>query len=652
MSDGIQGAGNQPVNYRLPVIGNDDEIKEIVSAGLIGGDAKLQMIAGQNAVAYSPLAHRPSLSAPKEMSMQAQAAAHQAASADLLGLGKSVESASQETAVTMVRVQLGIQTPQDQEVLQRNTKLLGGAANYIESLFKDQDQLTTGDKQALLGGQGFNDEQIGDLLGSRSDTGTFQASAKEKHGDAYSQRKADLIGMGYDDNQADMLLSLSDDSLSNNDLSKGQLKKLFSNNPEAKKLIDIGFDENKIKELLSLVDKGVTTKGSLIGSEKTIQLLGRMGFGEKEAKILIATGSADKLKEQLSLLNRLEGYPEVSQKMLLLAANTKEIADSPNKAFLEEHLKQLADIFLVLELIHKMSVQQRRFAREARSAEYESAKQSVLKQVDHIKSAAVLTLVADVVQGSMSIAGGALSMKAGASGTKLSKGGKGGKSSAGSKIDDIEVKKSTPDSKSSGITGAADEGVEAGGAKSKKKTGKSSSGKGDDVTTSRIKNTDNKAKSNTKAKRQAEQDASASAKKKSEGKLDDKQDDIQQNQENKKEVTIDQDKQADQSKAAGLDSNRQQKLQNDMGRRQGQAMAANSIFTGVGQAAGGLFRFAAAGETAEQKEDEAIQKTHENAAQSWNEWMQLQQDQVKNAQSKIEEINRITFDTLKTLSRG
>ena len=81
-------------------------------------------------------------------------------------------------------------------------------------------------------------------------------------------------------------------------------------------------------------------------------------------------------------------------------------------------------------------------------------------------------------------------------------------------------------------------------------------------------------------------------------------------------------------------------------------MALGQIMQGAGQATSGIFRFLAAKDTAEQKESEAAQKTHENAAQAWAEWMQLQQDQIKNCQSKIDEISRIHFDTLKSLSRG
>ncbi|MDP0588168.1 MAG: hypothetical protein QS748_02760 [Candidatus Endonucleobacter bathymodioli] len=651
MEDAMRGIGGQPVNYSLPSVVKSGEDKEVVGAGLIGSDTKLQMMKKEENAIIHQLEHRPTLMEPKEMGMQAQAAANQVASKDLAGLGAAVESASQETAVTMVRVQLGIQTPQDQEVLQRNTAVLSGASNYIDSLFKDKGKLTEEDKAALLGGQGFDDQKIKNLLRSQSDPGAFQASVKEKHGDAYTQRKADLVGMGYDNDQADIVLSLSDDRLMGDDLSKSQLKKLFNNNPEAKQLVDIGFDENKIKELLSLVNKGVMPKGSLAGSENMIKLLGRMGFDEKTAKILLSTGSPDKLKEQLSLLNRLEGYPNVSKKLLSLAQSAQRMSDSPNKAFLEESLKQQADIFVVLSLIHQMSVQQRRYAREARSAEYDSAKQSVLNQVEHIKKAAVLTLVADVVQGSMSIAGGALSMKAGASGVKI-KGpkGKGSNSAASTKIDDVEVRSSAQGAKNSGKTSSKDD-VD-GSSSGKKKTSKKNADSDDNAAQTRLKSTNKKTEAKTQDKQQSEKDANASAKKKSEEKLDSQQDEIQQSEQNKKEVTIDQDKHAEQQKAADLDSTKQQKRQMDMGRRQGQAMAANSIFTGTGQAVGGLFKFAAADEAAEQKKDEAIQKTHENAAQSWNEWMQLQQDQVKNCQTKIDEISRIHFDNLKNLSRG
>ena len=106
---------------------------------------------------------------------------------------------------------------------------------------------------------------------------------------------------------------------------------------------------------------------------------------------------------------------------------------------------------------------------------------------------------------------------------------------------------------------------------------------------------------------------------------------------------------------ADVDSAKQQQNMEEQQRLsalQGQAATINALFGGLGSVAGGGFKFLATEQQALQKESEARQKSHEYAAQSWSEWMQLHQDQIKNCQSKIDEINRIHFDTLKSLSRS
>ena len=652
MSGSIQGAGNQPVNYDSPSIGQSSEAGKAVGSGLIGNNSKLQMMQGQKAITNSQLAHRPTLLKPKEMGMQAQASANQAASADLLGLGKMTKAASQDVGSTMVRAQLGMQTAQDQEMFQRNAKTLASTSNYIESLFKGKDQLTRDDKATLLGGQGFDDQQIDDLLLSQSDRAAFKTKAQAKHGNAYNQRIADLKSMGYDDHQADMILSLGDDNLMRNDLRKEELSKIFKNNPEAKKLAAMGFDERKIQELLNLANKGFQPKGSMVGNEKMMKLLDQMGFGEKEAKILLATGNPEKLKEQLTLMKRMEGFPDVSKKMLKLAESAETMAKSPMKPFLEEHLKQQADIFMVLELIHQMSVEQRRFARESRSAEYDAAKNEVLKQADHIRIAAVLTLAADVIQGGMSIRGGLASMKAGAKGgTKGPKTGTG--KGNGSSIDDVQV---SSGKKSKGKLDADDFDDVDGASSGKRKKKRSGDSDIDGNSTAQRNNRSNRqTEASKKQNKQMEKDAQKADQKRSEAELENQQTEAMQNKNRKKEVTIDQNKEADQNKATQKESNKAQEdqaNQNQIAGNNAKAMALGQVSQGIGQFAGGMFKFMAARESALQKESEAHQKTHENAAQAWSEWMQLQQDQVKNCQSKIDEINRIHFDTLKSLSRG
>ncbi len=631
MSGSIQGPGTQPpVDYSGASAGKSAEAgKAAVGSGMINGNAKLQMMHAEKAVTRSQLEHRPTLLKPEAMSTKAQVAASQAASEDLTGIGKATKAASDTVGGTMMRAQLGMQqVPGDQQWLMRNADNLQGAANYLKSLQNGED------KELLLGGQGFDDQQIEDLLMSQSDRAAFTNKVKAKYGDAYNQKKADLIAMGYDDHQADMILSLGDDNLMRNDLRKAEIKKIFKDSPEGQKLAELGFDEKKIKQLLALINKGAKPEGSMIDNQQLKNLLAKMGFsgkeGENAAAILLATGSPEKQKEQLMLMNKLKNNPQMLEQLESLANKAASLASAPNKPHLEEHLKQLADIFMVLELIHQMSVEQRRFAREARSMEYDAAKAEVLKQAEHIKKAALFTLVADGLQSVTTIAGGMASMRAGMKGAGSMRSPKGGTKS---KVDDVQV--SSPGKRKSG--------------KKAKQNSNAAAKRGgvEQTSTNRQQN-----KANQKQAKDAENNAKKADQKKAERESDAQIQDANQRKQNKEVVIDKQNKEAANNQRAKNDSNKRQENSNETMANSNKGMMATQLSNAFGTMLASPFKFLASREQALQKESEAHQKTHENAAQSWSEWMQLQQDQVKNCQSKIDEINRIHFDTLKSLSRG
>ncbi|WP_263082195.1 hypothetical protein [Endozoicomonas sp. Mp262] len=621
MSGSIQGTGSQqPVDYSSASAGEGIETSKAVGSGVINGNARVQMMQGEKAVTRSQLEHRPTLLKPENMSVKAQAAATSAASEDLAGLGKVTRDAAKGVGSAMMRIQVGMQTPEDQQWLQKNAASFEGTAKYLKSLQNGED------KQLLLGGQGFDDQQIEDLMLSQTNRTALTNKLKAKYGDAFNQKKADLIAMGYDDHQADMILSLGDDNLMRSDLRKAELKKIFKDSPEGQKLAELGFGEKKIKELLALINKGDKPGDSFTENQKLKDLLGKMGFSEKEAGILLATGDKDKIKNQLMLMNQLESNPEMIEKLESWAQQSRLLTSSPNKPYLEEHLKQLADIFMVLELIHNMSVKQRRFAREMRSAEYDAAKAEVLKQADHIRMAAAFTFAADLTQGALTMGGGFASMKSGWKGAKAPKGG------AKSTADDVEV--SSPGGKKQGKS-------------AKGKKGKSTA-RQDNVEQNG--NTQQQNKANQK--KNMEKDAQKADQKRADRETETQQQDAAQRKQNKEDVTEEQNKAADDNQSVKKESTKSQENSNEMMANSNQGMMINSLTSGAGQFLGGGFKFAASQYSALQKESEARQKTHENAAQAWSEWMQLQQDMVKTCQSKIDEINRIHFDTLKSLSRG
>ena len=105
--------------------------------------------------------------------------------------------------------------------------------------------------------------------------------------------------------------------------------------------------------------------------------------------------------------------------------------------------------------------------------------------------------------------------------------------------------------------------------------------------------------------------------------------------------------------SAGADATAQSQAQSAALQRSMQsATAVSQMVSGAGDMAAAGFNYQASLHDAKQKEHEAFQKTHDNAAQSWSEMMQLHQDMVKTVQSKMDEIIRTTFETLKSLTRG
>lgn len=80
--------------------------------------------------------------------------------------------------------------------------------------------------------------------------------------------------------------------------------------------------------------------------------------------------------------------------------------------------------------------------------------------------------------------------------------------------------------------------------------------------------------------------------------------------------------------------------------------AISQLIMAGGDAVKAGFEYKGAMHSAKAKEHEAFQKTHDNAAQSETEFMNMHQDMVKTVQSKMDEIMRSWFETLKSTTRG
>ncbi len=687
MADIPGGINSQPVNLDLPSSAQGAAGapvgKTTIGAGLIT-DTRLQMMKGEKVETQSQVAHKPTLIKPRDMGVQKQVSASKTASEDLGKLGATVKTASQEIGATMVRTQLGMQTPADKQTLQRNADTLKGVSDYMESLSKGKEQIKPSEKAVILSEQGFADDQIEDLLQSQSDKGAFKTNVQARHGEHYSNRHAQLKEMGMDSQQADMALSQTDDNLAKSEDRKDALRQLFKDNPTAKKLIEMGFSERKTKELMAMLGKGKKPADSMVGDEKMTRLAKNMGFGEKDAQIMLASGHPDKIKEQRTLIAKMEVFPQTKEGMKAAAQYAQSMAEGadispqaegttakgvPEKFYLAEHLKQQADIFMVLELIHNSSVQQRRNAREFRAVEYDQAKMETLKQADLIRSAAAKTFIADMVSGGFSIAAGGMSM--GMAGKSLKgMGKKGGGANDADTNTNANTRKNAPADAGSfdaievkankGRIKKADNLKKDMDAAETKANNKKTDADTDTQQTAQTKkqvdietSNDKFAKKTGQKTQQKDAQADMDARK-SEAKAEAQEQNSQHKARQKKEVNIEQteDTKVQKANKEQQQNIENQEVQNKISANNNKAMALGQIMQGAGQATSGIFKFLAAEDQALQKESEARQKTHENAAQAWSEWMQLQQEQVKNCQSKIDEISRIHFDTLKSLSRG
>ena len=425
---------------------------------------------------------------------------------DVGDVSKLTDEAVTKTTQLIQNARGGTLTAAEQKTVKENAEILKGAAEYLISV-GGKNVATAEGKKAVFAGLGFNQTQLDALLSLANPDDEGNSLASLHGGTAALQGKKDALkAQGFSERQIEALLALADPDDEGNSLQS-------THQAGSKGTRIAGFSPEQSERLLALLN------GQTAGTEEQKNLLKHMGYSDAEAEVILAAADPKLLKQQ-SILSGEGSQIELLQQAAAAAdtlANGGKVGDRV--------LKQLADIFVVLELLHEMSVQNRRTAREVRAMEYDSAKAEVLKQAGEMRKAAVNSLVAGVVTGTMKIAAGAISM--------------------------------------AGATG-----------------GKSKAPPGADA--------------NTKAQAQAAASQASIAK----------------------------------------------------------ANAVSQMVSATGDIGGAGFTYQASQHQAKQKEHEAFQKTHDNAAQSESEWMQLQQDMVKTVQSKMDEIIRTWFETLKTTTRG
>ena len=353
-------------------------------------------------------------------------------------------------------------------------------------------------KRSVLAGMGFSQSQLDALLSLADPDDAGNSLATLHGGQAALQGKKDALkSMGFSESQVEALLSLADPDDEGNSLASTHQA---GGRTGKSSLSGQGFSAAQSERIAGLL------KGQNFGTEAQKELLKQMGFSGTEADVLLATADPISLKTQGKLIQTTDANQLAQLQQMAQAANTL----STGSPIGDRVLEQLVDIFTVLELLHEMSVQGRRTARETRAIEYDAAKQEILNQAGEMRKAAIYTLAAGVASGTMKIAAGAVAIG----------GSMGGGSAAQSSV------------------------------------------------------------------------------------------------------------------------------------RMQQSMQASQMVSGMGDVTAAGLNYQASEHQARQKEHEAFQKSHENAAQSASEWMQLQQDMVKTVQSKMDEIIRTWFETLKTTTRG
>ena len=497
---------NVPVDYssQAGALSRSRSADEVAAGNLDGKNLSVSRENSDNEVLTGQKLRAPELDTPKDV----KPTHIESAKNDVGDVGKMTGQAVTNTTQLIQNARSGTLTSEQQATLKENADILKGSAEYLTSV-GGKNVATAEGKKAVLAGLGFNQSQLDSLMSLANPDDDGNSLASLHGGSAALQGKKDALkAQGFSESQIETLLALADpDDESNSLQSTHQAGSKGSRIP--------GFSAEQSARLTALLN------GETSGTEDQKNLLKQMGYTDAEADVILATADPKLLKQQGVLSG--QGSQQQIDALQQAAAAANILANGGNIG--DVVLKQLADIFVVLELLHQMSVQSRRTAREVRAIEYDAAKAEVLKQAGEMRKAAINTLVAGVVTGSMKIAAGGISM--------------------------------------AGATG-----------------GKAKTAPGADA--------------NTQAQAQSAATQASIAK----------------------------------------------------------ANAVSQMVSASGEIGGAGFNYQASQHQARQKEHEAFQKSHDNAAQSESEWMQLQQDMVKTVQSKMDEIIRSWFETLKKTTQG
>ena len=333
----------------------------------------------------------PNLDAPNDLSPVQM----EKANAQMGELSKLTDQALASSKSLLNNVLDGNVSPEQSARLQQHAKALNGSGQYLETLMNGKGLNSPQGKRSVLAGMGFNDAQLDALL-SLANPDDANNSLTSMHGGqgTLDQKKSALKSMGFSDSQIEALLSLA-----NPDEDGNGLASLHQAGSSPKATLEaLGFKGAQAERLLALLNE----PGKMAEFSGQTKLLAAMGYNDAQIKTILLAADPQLLKQQRALIQAAD--PGVIK---LLQANATGLnLLSQNNIFDQKILEQLVDIFTVMELLHKMSVAQRRSARESRAVEYEAAKNEVLNQAEDMKKAALMSAIGGWVSAGTKIAGG------------------------------------------------------------------------------------------------------------------------------------------------------------------------------------------------------------------------------------------------------
>ncbi|MGI2026809.1 hypothetical protein [Endozoicomonas acroporae] len=415
MAEGISGADRAAHSANMQMLLEKPATSDAKKAAIKKGDIDFQ----QESVRLASTKHaksevlndlnkagqqaKPSLASPDDLSPNQMTNA----SKTLATLSKSTDEAMESTKQLFNNIQNGTVTKGETAKLKSQAAVLDDASSHMQLLSGKGVETSAGKRQVLAGMGGFQKTQLDNLekLSTSKDIQTFLA---DQHGGAkgLDQKTAILRSLGFTDSQIKTMISLAPP-----DTDGSRLDMMRSAGSDTKAVLQaLGFGADTAKGLAALLNG----KLGQLGSAEQKQLLAKMGFGQEEIQVILQASNPTSLKNQSALMrNAPQGLSQFlmnsSKGMNLLAAG-EAFADM-------KMLEQLVDIFAVMELLFKMSANQRAASRESRSIEQQAAKSEILNQAEEMKNAALMTAIGGWVSaGTKIISGGiqvGMSAKAG-----------------------------------------------------------------------------------------------------------------------------------------------------------------------------------------------------------------------------------------------